>query len=729
MPRPKVHPSQRQRAAEACNFCRASKKRCSATVPCTACQRRGIGDSCYLTHQPRGSRTLPHPHPHPHPPRARAAAPERVPASPSGGDGISDGLANDTSMADSAWGRAGCGQMDVPEWCSVNGDDAEGGYQPLTPSDSRLSISEGAANRSALLSTARPASQAPEPESHARMLLNLRGERVYIGEAASLSFLQLVRDTVTAQIGPSQFSHNEKRDSMLETEPSATDSSGLEANHCNIDLEGSLLYTRTFEAATGGLVDIFGPTEIEDVLMGNGTDETPSISPCQRASIDLVIAIGAQCKSPMDAQQVGAAYFRQAQQRAFAGMLEDPNVDMVRAFLLMAFYMLGQCRRNTAFMYLGIAARAAVALGMHSPHSYTDLKNPACQLRLHIWMSLCVLDMLVSSILGRPPATAGLRAELDGSIIPSYSPAATRLSPRTAGLFASYKILTIINESVDALYGRKVTSTAMVEPFLSKIEDWSKQLPSFLRNPLTSKRESSTQNAATDSIHIACLYYFAITLVTRPVLIPRLTSRPDASTPSSSPLASACLDAAVYLVQTCSEAHKSGLLLGNMCILKALIFAAGLILGFDMFAKKELDYEVEVAFRSARDVLDFLGIQSPQASHYSEILGLLSNAIMKRRTELSSRPRSRYVGKLFSLSRQGELRQGGGAEIDEVPPLGDGNTDDTGITPREAGEVWGADISVPISAEMDGDLLRGWDSLELSQWDSFPFFNPRVFGF
>ncbi|KAH0489488.1 hypothetical protein TgHK011_009915 [Trichoderma gracile] len=723
MPRPKVHPSQRQRAAEACNFCRASKKRCSATVPCTACQRRGIGDSCHLTYRPRGSRGVPLPHT----PRTRASAPEQVPVPPSGGDGVPDGLGDGTSMEESAWGRAGFGQMDAPEWCSVNGDDAEGSYRPLTPSDSRVSVSEGAANRSARLSRARRSSPPPEPESHARMLLNLRGERVYIGEAASLSFLQLIRDTVTAQIGPSQFSHNEKRDSMLETESSAADTSGLETANCNINLEGSLLCTRAFEAATGGLLDVFGPTEIEDLLMKTKTDEAQSLDPCQRASIDLVIAIGAQCKSPTEAELVGPPYFRKAQQRAFAGMLEDPNVDMVRAFLLMAFYMLGHCRRNTAFMYLGIAARAAVALGMHSPHSYTDLGNPVCQQRLHIWMSLCVLDMLVSSILGRPPATAGLRAELDATVISSNNSAATRHGPRTAGLFASYEILTIINESVDALYGRKVTSTTTVEPFLSKIEAWSKRLPSFLRSPLTSRGESSAQKAATDSIHIACLYYFAITLVTRPVLISRLTSRPDVSTPSSSPLASACLDAAVYLIQTCSEAHKSGLLLGNMCILKALIFAAGLILGFDMFAKKELDYEVEVAFRSAKDVLDFLGIQSPQASHYSEILGLLSNAIMKRRMEISSRPRSRYVGKLLTFGREGDLSQDNSAGSDEVLGL-DERDDAAGVTAGQGGQVWGADVPNQ-TAEMEGDELRGWDGLELSQWDSFPFYNPRVFGF
>lgn len=146
-----------------------------------------------------------------------------------------------------------------------------------------------------------------------------------------------------------------------------------------------------------------------------------------------------------------------------------------------------------------------------------------------------------------------------------------------------------------------------------------------------------------------------------------------------------------------------------------------------MFAKKELDYEVEVSFRSAKDVLDFLGIQSPQASHYSEILGLLSNAIMKRRMELSSRPRSRFVGKLLSFNREGDFSQENGAGNDELLSLDD-HANITGVQTGQVGQAWGADLSTQV-AEMEGDVLRGWDGLELSQWDSFPFFNPRVFGF
>lgn len=51
---------------------------------------------------------------------------------------------------------------------------------------------------------------------------------VYIGGAASISFLQIVRNLVSQQIGPSAFSHNETSDKMLEIEsPTATTDDGL----------------------------------------------------------------------------------------------------------------------------------------------------------------------------------------------------------------------------------------------------------------------------------------------------------------------------------------------------------------------------------------------------------------------------------------------------------------------------------------------------------------------
>lgn len=90
-----------------------------------------------------------------------------------------------------------------------------------------------------------------------------------------------------------------------------------------------------------------------------------------KAALDLIVAIGAQCRAAdvLD-RRYASILFSRAQRIALKDALEDPCVDMVRCFLLMTFYMLGACRRNAAFMYLGIASQASSALGLHVTEQY-----------------------------------------------------------------------------------------------------------------------------------------------------------------------------------------------------------------------------------------------------------------------------------------------------------------------------------------------------------------------
>lgn len=161
MPRPKVHPSQRQRAAEACNFCRVSKKRCSATVPCNHCTRRGIANSCYLTYRPRGSRGDP-----------------VIPSDPTSTSAAKVGPVLDEQGQHSAtFGQQpplqSDGQWSLPE---------EDANAPVSPPDSRLETQSNAASsniehRQPLQSPLSPTSPSVTREPHPRMLLNSRGER------------------------------------------------------------------------------------------------------------------------------------------------------------------------------------------------------------------------------------------------------------------------------------------------------------------------------------------------------------------------------------------------------------------------------------------------------------------------------------------------------------------------------------------------------------------------
>lgn len=174
MPRPRVHPSQRQRAAEACNFCRASKKRCSATVPCTACTKRGIESSCYLTHKPWGSRrntdtaVSPRQNPATGPLVASSAGSSSTQNRPirSGPPpheaGRGQRHASMPPAASPAWGRSpGSSRNDAEE------------YRPISPSESRVDSLD--AVQSTASGSTRKLSFSRDP--HARMLLNLRGNR------------------------------------------------------------------------------------------------------------------------------------------------------------------------------------------------------------------------------------------------------------------------------------------------------------------------------------------------------------------------------------------------------------------------------------------------------------------------------------------------------------------------------------------------------------------------
>ncbi|TPX24108.1 hypothetical protein DIZ76_013451 [Coccidioides immitis] len=668
MPRPKVHPDKRQRTAQACVLCRASKKRCSGAVPCGHCVRRGRAHACEMSPLHSGAG---------HP----------IPQAAAGARAL---------------------------------DSTGGNPRSLSP-------------------------EAPH-KTHPRMLRNLRGERVYIGGAASLSFLQFIRETVVQYTGPSGFTHNPKVDSMLENASAATDIQSHNEDDTTFDEKVALL--RIYRLATAGIIDVLSASEAMQLLEEIANSEA-SVHSSRMAVADLILAIGAQCpKASTAVSQKEKFFFTRGQKRAFAGMLEDPNLELVWAFLLMAFYMLGACRRNAGFMYLGVATRAAVALGLHHEDSYACLTPVDRQRRLKTWMSLCVLDLLVSSILGRPSATLSLRSELGDGLVSMIEPN----DRAQARLLASYAITDLMDTVTSELYGQKAVSTDAAEEFLRKLDRWSKELPDAMRTASPNLNRPEEQEHTLGSIQVACFYYFATMLATRPFLISTLTARlvrsqgglssePPTPTaredPTHAKLASACVDSAVYLIQACQDARKANLFLANMCIMTALVFAASLVLGFAMFAKNKPDPEVEAAFASAKDILEIFSLLSAQAAHYFEILVLLSNAVNEQRQRLALQPKrnkSPYVGRIFSLippeTEAFSTNRSADIDPDVMPSI---------ASFGEAGDPhhsWGSPTflpETPVQALEEGgggggeeeeeeeEAFFGWDSLHLPVWDNFPF--------
>lgn len=104
-----------------------------------------------------------------------------------------------------------------------------------------------------------------------------------------------------------------------------------------------------------------------------------------------MLAIGCQVRGgSRDDLVLASKYFNHGRQMAFEKMLEDPTINLARAFVLLAFYMLGASRRNSAFMYLGVAAKSADILGLHAAakHRHASKAEQDCRSVIFCLISL-----------------------------------------------------------------------------------------------------------------------------------------------------------------------------------------------------------------------------------------------------------------------------------------------------------------------------------------------------
>jgi hypothetical protein len=183
--------------------------------------------------------------------------------------------------------------------------------------------------------------------------------------------------------------------------------------------------------------------------------------------------------------------------------------------------------------------------------------------------------MIVNSILARPllisPSEWKISqiSSLDNSIESSTRP-----------LDAAYKLSLVIREDMIKLFAKKTPSVYLVERHLKNLKVWTSSLPGDLQlSSVPDCPQPEAQLRVIGSLHISCFYYFSVIVVTRPFLIPFLVGHLqdgqhfpeldiEATTSEGAKLAHTCLNAAIYMIQTCSEVMDSGLLLGNMCIIK-----------------------------------------------------------------------------------------------------------------------------------------------------------------
>lgn len=196
-----------------------------------------------------------------------------------------------------------------------------------------------------------------------------------------------------------------------------------------------------------------------------------------------------------------------------------------------------------------------------------------------MFRSLRVFDLVVSTPLGRP--ISSLPLDREGSFLQDP----TRVDGEAvSAAFAGSKLLDEIVQTLKIMDNNLDSETA--ENFLYRLRQWISSLPHEFRHVAADHDTVPfIREKAIGSVHVSCIYYFAIILTTRSFLISHLMTRlkelsiltPSAvESPSAQvntnikipQLANVCTQAGAYMANMCEKAMLSGLLLRNMCIVK-----------------------------------------------------------------------------------------------------------------------------------------------------------------
>lgn len=408
-----------------------------------------------------------------------------------------------------------------------------------------------------------------EVPREARLLCDAQGKLIFIGDCAPLSFFQTVRQLVTSRIDPNAFAPQTSRYSVLEnaiSKSSFISGSGSPPEIVVDDIPATLA---AYLSVTSGMADLFPSNArlMDSITLwasnsrsGHRGDDVSS------AVYYLVLAIGTQ---PRD-EGLAQLYFEYARDQALATLNGSLGIETVQAFLLVTVYMLCACQINGAFLFFGLAVRAAYSIGIHRTEVNSRFGHETHRLRDRLWKSLRIVDLFLSTSMGRPPCTSDVdctvpyrQVDDDGHEIFDI-------------LNASVQIFLILEGIVLEVYSRRKISFQLTEGISRQLRDfsvrWLHQLKRVVSAPID--EHSPEVNGA---CQVLGTYYYAVMLVSRPFLMYELYRRlsPEPTTvygraglvSGKSKLADACIDAASMMVDQISDLIDKGSVSGRRPIL------------------------------------------------------------------------------------------------------------------------------------------------------------------
>lgn len=191
---------------------------------------------------------------------------------------------------------------------------------------------------------------------------------------------------------------------------------------------------------------------------------------------------------------------------------EEGSILFVETLALVGYFMQNLNRRDAAFLYVGMAMRMAITLGLHQESSDPDLDEVAREHRRRVWWSVYSLDRIQSVKSGNPitihDEDVGVAFPSKMSDEPDYC-AAVVLRHYT-------KLSQICGEITVRIYRRAPKSgselMAAVKKIIMSLSQWHRELPEELR--FDPARLSISRESVSTLLH----YSQCINMTARPLL-------------------------------------------------------------------------------------------------------------------------------------------------------------------------------------------------------------------
>lgn len=240
---------------------------------------------------------------------------------------------------------------------------------------------------------------------------------------------------------------------------------------------------------------------------------------------------------------------------------EDGSILFVEVLSYVAYFLQALNRRDSAYIYIGLALRMAISLGLHQEVMDQAISTEEREHRRRVWWSVYSMDRLLSLTLGRPFSIqdVDINLALPGQVGDE--------DPRVSSILACYAQLSRIQGTIgEEIYRKKQTSSsslfASAQRIMRSLSDWFGNLPEELRINTSSPPTGLSRGIISTQLH----YYHCINMTVRPLLLYAVQRQMAANTgPSSHSIWAEGLQSNIMgIIDTSIAAARSSMALWKM---------------------------------------------------------------------------------------------------------------------------------------------------------------------